>query len=228
MRGDMETTAFSVAKGPFAIGLGAVFALGAASVARSQESDVASANPPYELTLYAGYQSGGHLDLADTDAEVYVDGQAVYALGMNFADAEHAQYQVYYSHQPTHVVASEAFPSSVDVDIDYVHFGGTLRVAPGTPLEPYVVGSIGATLLSAQFPGADDEQLFSLGFGAGLRIPLHKSFNVLLEGRAFLSFMPAGGALFCSSGQTGAGCRLEASGSTFVQYTLMLGASFPF
>ncbi len=52
---------------------------------------------------------------------------------------------MYYSHQPTHVVASEAFPSSVDVDIDYVHFGGTLRVAPGTPLEPYVVGSIGAT-----------------------------------------------------------------------------------
>jgi hypothetical protein len=217
----MKTTATR-----FAIGVGTAFALGATSAVHSQSQS--QSQSLYELTGYVGYQSGGDFDIEGTDEDGEVSGQVAYAVAMNFrADAE-GQYQVFYSRQPAAVEPNSVFPGGLNVDIDYVHFGGTLRVNPGSPVEPYIVGTVGATLLSPDFPGADDKQVFSVGVGAGLRIPVRKQFNILFEARAFVSFMPAGGALFCSSGDTGAGCRLHGSGSTFTQYVVMLGASFPF
>jgi hypothetical protein len=202
--------------------------LSAVGVAHSQEPAVESTNAPYELTGYVGYQTGGEFEVEGTDERADVDAQVSYAVAMNFRAENEGQYQVYYSRQPAHVDATSEFPNGVDVDIDYLHFGGTLRLDPGSLMEPYIVGSVGATLLSAHFPDADDNQVFSVGVGAGLRIPVQKHFNLLLEARAFFSFMPSGGAMFCSSNQTGAGCRFHGSGSTFTQYVVMLGASFPF
>lgn len=209
-------------------GLGASLALGFASLAHSHEAQVDSTKLPFEITPYVGYQSGGHFDIEGTDEQGHVAGQVVYALALNFRGDSETQYQVFYSRQPAHVDANSAFPSGVKVDIDYVHFGGTLRVDPGSLLEPYLVGSVGATLMSPQIPSAHDNQMFSIGIGAGVRIPVRPQFSVLMEGRALISFMPAGGALFCSSGQTGAGCRLHGSGSAFTQYALMVGAAFAF
>jgi hypothetical protein len=215
----MKTTATRLV-----IGVAATLALSAAGVAHSQSQP----QPLYELTGYVGYQSGGDFDIEGTDEKGDVPGQVAYAIGMNFRADTEGQYQVFYSRQPASVEPNSVFPNGLPVDIDYVHFGGTLRVSPGSPLEPYIVGTVGATLLSPDFPGSDDKQVFSVGFGGGLRIPVRKQFNILFEARAFVSFMPAGGALFCSSGDTGAGCRLHGSGSTFTQYVVMLGASFPF
>ena len=211
-----------------AIGLGTILIVGAADRAHSQEAEVENAKFPYELTGYVGYQAGGHFDVADTGEKGHVDSQVVYALAMNFRADNQGQYQVFYSRQPAHVDATSAFPNGVDVDIDYVHFGGTLRLDPGSLLEPYILGSVGATLMSPDFLNARDKAIFSIGFGAGLRIPVQTHFNILMEARAFFSFLPSGGALFCSSGQTGAGCRLQASGSTFTQYALLVGASYAF
>lgn len=215
----MKTTATR-----FAIGLGTALGLSAASAAHSQSQPQSL----YELTGYVGYQSGGDFDIEGTDEEGDVRGQVAYAVAMNFRADTEGQYQVFYSRQPTSIEPNSVFPGGLNVDIDYVHFGGTLRVNPDSPLEPYIVGTVGATLLSPDFPGADDKQVFSVAVGAGLRIPVRKQFNLLFEARAFVSLMPAGGALFCSSGETGAGCRLHGSGSTFTQYVVLLGASFPF
>jgi hypothetical protein len=208
------------------LGFSTALTLSAASLAH--EPEVESTKLPYELTGYVGYQSGGHFDVEGTDEEGHVDGQVAYALAMNFRDDSERQYQVYYSRQPAHVAPTSAFPSGVDVDIDYLHFGGTLRVDPGSLVEPYIVGTLGATLMSPEFPEAHDKSVFSIGVGAGLRVPVSKQFNILLEARAFFSFLPSGSALFCGSGQTGAGCRLQGSGSTFSQYVVMAGASFAF
>lgn len=203
-------------------------ALAASVAARSQDLGIDSTEPLYELTAYVGYQSGEGFNIEGSDEDANVPGQVSYALAMNFRADNDGQYQVFYSHQPAHVAAASALPNGTNVDIDYVHFGGTLRLDPGSLLEPYIVGALGATLMSADFPAADDDQFFSIGVGAGLRIPVRRQFNILLEARAFVSFTPSGGALFCSSGQTGAGCRLQGSGSTFTQYALIVGASFPF
>jgi hypothetical protein len=211
-----------------ALGAGTVLSLGAVSFAQSQELQVESALDTYELTPYIGYQSGGYFNVEGSDEKGHVPSHVSYGLAMNFRADNEGQYQVFYSRQPAHVEATSATPHGFDIDIDYLHFGGTLRVNPGSPLEPYIVGSIGATLLSPNFPESRDNQVFSLGIGAGMRLPVARQFNILLEARAFVSFLPAGGALFCSSGQTGAGCRLHGSGSTFTQYVVMAGAAFAF
>jgi len=208
--------------------LGTVISLSATRLAHSHEPETDHAMLPYELTGYVGYQSGGEFEVEGTTEKGHVDGQVVYALGLNFRADNFGQYQVFYSRQPAHVEAIGPFPNGVALDIDYVHFGGTLRVDPGSLLEPYIVGSIGATLMSPKFPDAHDQSVFSVGVGAGLRVPVSKQFNILLEGRAFFSFLPSGGALFCSSGQTGAGCRFHGSGSTFSQYVVLAGASYAF
>lgn len=211
-----------------ALRVGAVLALGAASFAHAHEAEVDTAKFPFEITPYIGYQSGGDFAIDGTSERGHVAGQVAYALALNFRDDSETQYQVFYSRQPAHVDANSALPSGVDIDIDYLHFGGTLRLDPGSLLEPYVVGTVGATLLSPKLPGVHDNQVFSIGIGAGVRVPVRPQFNIMMEGRAFISFMPAGGALFCSSGQTGSGCRLQGSGSTFTQYALMVGAAFEF
>jgi hypothetical protein len=211
-----------------ALALGAVLIFSAGSVASSREADVEGAKSPYEITPYFGYQTGGDFSVEGTDEKGHVPGHASYALALNFRADTEGQYQVFYSRQPAHVQGTSAFPDGVDVDIDYVHFGGTLRVDPGSLLEPFIVGSVGATLLSSHLPDTQDNQVFSVGVGAGLRIPVRPRFNILLEARAFISFLPSGGSLFCSSGQTGAECRLHGSGSTFTQYAVMAGAAFAF
>jgi hypothetical protein len=211
-----------------AFGLGALLALGAASVAYSHEPDVESTKFPFEITPYVGYQSGGKFDLEGTDEQGHVPGQVDYAIALNFRDDSETQYQVFYSRQPAHIDPNSVFPSGVPVDIDYIHFGGTVRIDPGSLLEPYVIGTLGATLFSPQLPSAHNSSAFSIGIGAGVRIPIRPQFHVLMEGRALITFMPSGGALFCSSGQTGAACRIQGSGSTFTQYALLVGAAFEF
>src|SRR5262245_59599950 len=131
---------------------GLVLALSAAGAAHSHESESESTSVmPYELTGYVGYQSGGEFDDDGTDEKGDVDAQVSYAIAMNFRAEGEGQYQVFYSRQPAHVDATTEFPNGVDVDIDYLHFGGTLRLDPGSLMEPYIVGSIGATLFSADF-----------------------------------------------------------------------------
>ncbi len=213
---------------PGALALGAVLAFGGASFAMAGEADGEVTKFPFEITPYVGYQSGGKFDIEGTDEKGHVSSQVAYAIALNFRDNNETQYQVFYSRQPAHMDATSTFPNGVDVDIDYIHFGGTVRVDPGSFLEPYIVGTVGATLLSPNLPSAHNSQVFSIAFGAGLRVPVRPQFNILMEGRAFLSFLPSGGALFCSSGQTGAGCRIQGSGSVFTQYALMVGASFEF
>lgn len=200
----------------------------APALARAHDAEVETTKAPYELTGYVGYQTGGDFDVEGTDEDGHVNGQVVYGLAMNFRTDSERQYQVFYSRQPAHIDATSAFPNGIPVDIDYLHFGGTLLVDPGTPLEPYIVGSLGATLLSPQFTNSRDKDVFSIGIGAGLRVPVSKQFNVLLEARAFFSFMPSGGALFCGSGQNGAGCRIQGSGSVFAQYAFLAGAAYAF
>jgi len=209
-------------------GLGIIFILSAAGSAGAQESEVDNTRFPYELTGYVGYQSGGDFEVEGAGQEGDVESEVAYALAMNFRYGTEEQYQVFYSHQPAHVDSSSEFPGGVELDIDYAHFGGTLRLDPGSRLEPYLLGSIGATFMSADFVGAQDESMFSVGVGAGLRVPVSKQFNILLEARAFFTFMPTDGTLFCGSGQTGAGCSLRSTGSVFSQYALMAGASFAF
>jgi hypothetical protein len=207
---------------------GTALSAGAVQLAHSHEPESENAMFPYELTGYVGYQSGGEFDVEGTTEKGHVEGQVAYALGLNFRADNYGQYQVFYSRQPAHIEAIGPFPNGVALDIDYIHFGGTLRVDPGSLLEPYIVGSIGATSMSPKFPDSHDKAVFSVGVGAGLRVPVSKQFNILLEGRAFFSFLPSGGALFCSSGQTGAGCRFQGSGSTFSQYVVLVGASYAF
>jgi hypothetical protein len=205
-----------------------VGALCAANFTLAQEVGADITKLPFELTPYIGYQAGGEFSIADTDENAHVPGQVDYALAFNFRGDAETQYQVFYSRQPGHMDATSAFPNGVDVDIHYLHFGGAVRVDPGSFLEPYIVGTVGATLFSPNIPSTHDKQVFSVGFGAGLRVPVARQFSILMEARGFLSFMPSGGSLFCSSGDTGTGCRIHGSGSTFAQYALLVGAAFAF
>jgi hypothetical protein len=211
-----------------ALSFGAVLVLGAMSFARSDPARAETTDFQFEITPYIGYQSGGEFAIEGTDEEGNVPSHVSYALALNIRAESEGQYQIFYSRQPTHVDANSELPSGVDIDIDYLHFGGTLRLDPESVLQPYIVGTVGVTLMSPDIPTAHNNQVFSIGFGAGLRIPVRPQFNILMEARGFVSFLPAGGALFCSSGQTGTGCRVHGSGSTFTQYALMVGAAFKF
>src|SRR5262249_3910918 len=114
----------------------------------------------------------------------------------------------------------------LDVNVEYLHLGGTLGVNDEMILKPYIVGSLGITRVRLQ-SGTDDTR-FSVSLGGGLRVPITPRFGLRLEARGLLTLIGTKSAVFCASGSFGGVCSIRAKGWTFTQFELLAGAAFEF
>jgi len=175
----------------------------------------------FEVAPYLGYRGGGQFDIEGSNDSAHVDGHASFALALNMVVAEDMRYHIFYSRQDTHV-------ESNPLHIEYLQFGGALVPEPAIDFMPYVIGSIGATRFRPSGAGTSDKTRFSLCVGGGLRIPTRSRMEVLLEARGYLTFVSASSSVFCSSSAAGGACALTGMGSSFFQYEVLAGVSFPF
>jgi hypothetical protein len=190
--------------------------------AHAQESDATRRGARFEIAPYIGYRGGGSFKREDSDDSANVDGHGSVALAFNLVLDEEMRYHVFYSRQETHLESSEP------LNIEYLQIGGTVTPEPTFDLLPYVIGSMGVTRFSPHAAGASDETRFSICVGGGLRVPTRSRLELLLEARAFLTFVSASSSVFCSSTAAGGVCALSGHGSAFWQYELLAGASFAF
>ena len=188
----------------------------------------AAADDRIEIVPYAGFRTGGDFEFEDVQQHAHVDSQGSLALALNLDIDANSQYQVYFSRQATRIEPNPATPGGTDLDIAYLHFGGTLTPDTSLPLKPYLVGTLGATWFSPDAVGANDSTQLSISLGGGLRIPVRPRFNLLLEARGFVTFLSDNTAFFCSSGSAGGACQLRGNGTIFFQYELLAGAAFRF
>ena len=182
--------------------------------------------PLWEVSPFIGYRMGGSFKLLDTGTHVELDDHGSFALAVDARIDPGTQYELFYGRQSTALRGVGFGPASIDVE--YLHFGGTVAFEELPHLRPYLAGGFGVTRLSPD-PGLGHEDTrVSISLALGFRVPLGRQFALRFEGRGFLTPVNTDTAIFCASNQGGALCQLRIRGSAFVQYDLLAGVSYAF
>jgi opacity protein-like surface antigen len=204
----------------------AVSICGAVGVQAQEEGDREDAAPGlYEITPFVGYRMAGDFDIENSSQQANLQDHGSYALAFDLRRDATSQYELLYSRQESRLEQNSPL-APLDVNVEYLHLGGTLDVNDELPLVPYIVGTLGVTRFTVQ-SGTDDTR-FSFSLGAGVRVPVTPRFGLRLEARGFLTFIDTDSSVFCASGSFGGVCAIRAKGSTFTQFELMAGAAFSF
>lgn len=205
----------------------AVSICGAVSVHADDEREGEDRAPSllYEVTPFVGYRLNGDFDIANSNQQANLEDHGSFALALSLRRDASSQYELLYSREESRLEQSSPL-APLDVNVEYLHLGGTLTVNDELPLQPYIVGTLGLTRFTLQ-SGSDDTR-FSFSLGAGLRVPVTPRFGLRLEARGFLTLIDTDSSVFCASGSFGGVCSIRAKGSTFTQFELLAGAAFAF
>ena len=98
---------------------------------------------PFQVALHAGYRVGGSLEDETTGEDRDFDEGASFALALElrYKPGDDRFYQLWYSRQESEV--SDAL-ASYDVDIEYLHLGGTIPIGDRERAQPYFAAGLGA------------------------------------------------------------------------------------
>ncbi|HET8691927.1 MAG TPA: outer membrane beta-barrel protein [Steroidobacteraceae bacterium] len=182
----------------------------------------AEAPPAFQVGLHGGYRAGGSFEDGDTGESRDLDesGSFAVSLEMRYARGDDRFYQLWYSRQSTEIEDGDA---TRDVDVEYLHIGGTLPFGGWERVQPYFAAGIGATRFSPAGADADDRVKFSGSAALGLEVPLGRNAALRFEGRGYLTFTDTDSAFFCKSDDGEGFCRIVASSSTVFQGEALAG-----
>lgn len=193
----------------------------------SRDDDADSGPMRWEITPFVGYRMGGDFDVSGAPGGGDLDDKGSFGFAVNLATDETASYELFYSRQEASFAQTSAV-APFDLDVEYLHVGGTLLLSDELPVAPYMVGGLGLTRFSPQTgPGSDDSR-FSVSLGAGVKMPVTTHFGVRLEARGYVTFVNSDSAVFCASGSQGGVCAIQAKTDSFFQYELLAGATLSF
>ena len=174
------------------------------------------------LTVYGGYRDGGSFTEENSDECVEIKGAGAVSLALDFPYDNSRQYQIFLSHQRTELSLDGtpiAGGPELDMNITYLHVGGTYFFTGPVGKGPYVVGGLGATFFDPS-AGYDSELRGSGNLGFGYQLPIGETLALRFEARGYATLVNSSGGFFCSGG-----CVVSISGDTITQGELMLGVS---
>lgn len=175
-----------------------------------------------EFVPFVGYRFGGSFDEGALGGTYDVDERRNWGFTLSTPASASTRYEFLYSHQDTRLT-DEANPhDTFDLDIHYLHLGGTVDL-PHERVVPFFSGGIGMTHMSLGSPGYDNETRLSLSVGGGLKWNPTERLGVRFEMRGYGTLMDTSGSLFCDRG-----CELELSSDLFPQFETNLGLIFRF
>lgn len=181
----------------------------------------------FQVGVHGGYRAGGSLEDMDTGDDRDVDEGESFAVALELRHAEHQDrwFQLWYSRQAT---AIEDELVDHDLDIEYLHLGGTVPMGSYGKAQPYMSAGLGGTRFSVSGPEADDEVRFSGSLAIGVAMPLSENVDFRIEARGYLTVVDSDSAFFCRSDGGEGLCRIIASGSTIGQVEALAGIVFRF
>jgi hypothetical protein len=163
-----------------------------------------------ELTPMVGWQYGGTIDAAQ-GGDLHFDAGWSYGASVGIQMEPTLTGEVSWSVQKSKAVLrpTGVLPDTTlfDVDIHYLQLAGLRDLSEGQ-VRPFVLGSIGATMLDPKASGLDSHWFFSLGIGVGIRAPLSERLGLRVQSRFLLPMQFDSGSIFCGSG----GCAGSVSG----------------
>ena len=199
----------------------ALAALMAAPLAHADE------RPFLQLSGYAGYRAGGNLEDSVSGDNHDLDASTSLALALEFryGRGEDRYLQLWYSRQASGVNDGLA---SHDVDVEYLHFGGTVPIGEFNKARSYLALGLGVTRFSPTGAGATDLTRFSGSLGLGIAMPVSEHAAFRLETRGYLTVVDSDTSIFCRSDDGSGLCRIVASGSTIFQGEVLAGFAVSF
>lgn len=178
----------------------------------------------FEITPFIGWMAGGAFEEPATN-ELDVEDETNYGIFLNLiADVPERQYELLYAKQ-----SSAVEDLAMDLELQYLHIGGTVAYPQTEHVIPYFGVTVGAARFTPDLPGLDDETKVSFSVGGGMRFPITKHFGIRFDVRAFVSLLEDDSQIFCVSDPANtSGCAIKPKSDTFVQYTGSLGLSVGF
>ena len=173
-------------------------------------------------TIFGGYSVSEGLDNQITGERAHVASAASFGFALDYGLDAARELQLFYGQQNTTVDPGAGAPR-FDMDVRYLHLGGTYFFDGPVGRGPYAVGGLGLTHLSPSLGGLSSETRASLNVGFGYLWPLGSNVGLRAEARAFLTLLNSSSALFCSGG-----CVVLLSGDAFAQGQAMLGLTIKF
>lgn len=178
----------------------------------------------FSIAPFIGYRTGGSFTETTTGAKLKLDPAQSYGLVADIRVTRETEVELLWSRQRTQLKAD--VPVTVplfNTYVDYYHIGGTFLFAT-EGVQPFFVGTIGATRFSPQQAGYENDTKFSFGIGGGVRIPFTRNFGLRLEGRAYGTVLSNDSAVLCS----GSTCLIHAEGTLLWQYEANAGVYLAF
>jgi hypothetical protein len=186
----------------------------------------------FEVTPFAGYTMGGEFSNAETGQPLSLNDTSSYGIMLDFKQAMDSKQpgtawiELYFSSQQTKLKADQgafAGSPSLDVNIEYYHVGGTYGQSEGT-VQPFVVGTLGATHMVPKGAGFESETKPSLSLGGGVKLYLTEHIGLRFDARWFGTLVSSNGGMFCSNGA----CLVKVQGDLFSQYAANAGLILAF
>jgi opacity protein-like surface antigen len=180
-----------------------------------------------EITPFAGFTFGGNFEDNTTGASLKVGESGSLGLILGYRDTPETHYELFYSFQRTDLRGSGTFGGNplFDLDIHYLHLGGTYEFVGESKVLPFISGGLGATFLVPTGEGLDSSTNFSLSLGGGVKVPVTGRVGLRFEGRGYMTILPDSTEVFCvSSG--GASCAVRVTGDVLWQFQLLGGIYF--
>ncbi len=175
-----------------------------------------------EFMPFAGYRFGGSFDEEISGQSLDVEDHRNWGFAISKPASSNTRYELLYSHQETRLSDRTDPQDAFDLDIQYLHLGGTVDVNYERFI-PFFSGGIGMTHMSPGRSGFTDETRLSLSLGGGLKWYPTDRLGIRLEMRGYGTLMDTSGTLFCDGG-----CQLELSSDLFPQFETNLGLIFRF
>lgn len=205
---------------------------GVSAGAQAQFAQQGNSDPVrIEFTPFAGYRFGGAFAISTgtdpmpaTERSVDVGEAPSYGFSLEVPSGHQTQWQLFYSRSGMDFSADATTVGAdrVDLDIDYLHFGGTY-VLDGDRGRPYVGFGLGVNRFSPNLPGFSDETAFGFGFEGGYRAMFSERLGLRFGVRAQGTVVDSQSQIFCSGG-----CIIRWESDMFWQFDAFVGLDVAF
>ncbi|WP_025819426.1 outer membrane beta-barrel protein [Shewanella marina] len=196
--------------------------MGSSSAALAQQYE------DFYIVPYSGYSfATSKFELTNRDGVIEranLDESQHYGLQVGVNTPDPGNVYLLYSTQSTSLFNTVAGSEGklIDVDVDYLHLGGSLMFPQGR-FEPFVTVSIGATHLRPD-NNLSSETYFSMGFGLGANYHLFDHLALTADIRGMGTFVNNDSDIFCDGNQ----CQWHIRSDIFWQAQANLGIKITF
>lgn len=179
-----------------------------------------TATTAVELSFLGGSQGGGEIEYIDTGSTLNFADDAVRAVVFSVPRGDEKSFELFYSRQHTRLEEEPLVPAGelMDLDVNYLHFGGALMSEQLYGLQGFLTGGLGITHYNPSLSGAAAENRVSMSLGLGARWMPSDRVGLRLEGRLFGTLFNSNTVIFCSGG-----CSFAVSGELLNQYAILGG-----